>query len=91
MWSRSTKQRRAAMFRRGQYRIAADNPNAHWSRWSDGRLYATVPIDHVKLEASLRQRFAGGMDALVYRPHPFAYVGHYINAPLVLLTPPKEQ
>lgn len=70
MHGRSSRQRKAAMFRRGQYRIAADNPNAHWSRWSDGRLYATVPIDPVKLEASLRQRFVGGMDALVYRPFP---------------------
>ena len=81
MWSRSTKQRRAAMRRRGQYRIAADNPNAHWSRWSDGRLYATVPIDPVKLEASLRQRFVGGMDALVYRPHPFFRTLVYAETP----------
>ena len=68
MHGRSTKQRRAAMFRRGQYRVAADNPNAYWSRWSDGRLYATALIDAVRQEGSLRQRSVRGMDALVYRP-----------------------
>ena len=81
MGARSAKQRRAAMWRRGQCRIAAGDPSAYWSRWSDGRLYATVPIDPVKTEASLRQRFVGGMDALVYRPHPFFRTLVYAETP----------
>lgn len=44
MWSRSTKQRRAAMRRRWSYRLFATDPRAMWIVRSDGYLFACPVI-----------------------------------------------
>lgn len=102
MWSRSTKQRRSAMRRRQSHSVRHWMLFLTDPKWTDINPALRSALDSIRsrltndalignLRTAEEQQALYEQRPFVPNPRTSMHAAHYLNAPLVALTPPKEQ